>query len=68
MPLALKSAQPGTKQFRAALRDAIEKTSNLTVSHGIVNMSASDHLGFDQRARVMVEIKDGTWKLVGGAK
>ena len=68
MPLALKSAQPGTKQFRAALRDAIEKTSNLTVSHGIVNMSASDHLGFDQRARVMVEVKGGAWKLVGDAK
>ncbi len=68
VPAALKSAQPGTKQFRAALRDAIEKTTNLTVSHGIVNMSANDHLGFDQRARVMVEIKGGTWKLVGDAQ
>lgn len=68
IPLALKNAQPGSKQFRAALRDAIEKTSNLIVSHGIVNMSASDHLGFDQRARVMVEIKGGGWKLVGDAK
>ena len=68
IPTALKTAQPGSKQFRAALRDAIEKTSNLTVSHGIVNMSASDHLGFDQRARVMVEVKGGAWKLVGDAK
>ena len=31
-------------------------------------MSASDHLGFDQRARVMVEIKGGAWKLVGGCQ
>ncbi|HCY16259.1 MAG: branched-chain amino acid ABC transporter substrate-binding protein [Curvibacter sp. GWA2_64_110] len=66
--VALKTAQPGSKQFRAALRDAIEKTTNLTVSHGVMNMTPNDHLGFDQRARVMVEVKGGTWKLVGDAK
>jgi branched-chain amino acid transport system substrate-binding protein len=27
-------------------------------------MSATDHLGFDQRARVMVKVEGGTWKLV----
>jgi branched-chain amino acid transport system substrate-binding protein len=68
IPEALKSAQPGTPAFRAALRDALEKTSNLTVSHGVVNMTPTDHLGFDQRARVMVQIVDGKWKLVGDAK
>jgi branched-chain amino acid transport system substrate-binding protein len=26
-------------------------------------MSPSDHLGFDQRARVMVKIDKGAWKL-----
>jgi branched-chain amino acid transport system substrate-binding protein len=30
----------------------------------VFNMSAQDHLGFDQRARVMVEIRDGGWKLI----
>lgn len=68
IPEALKAAQPGTPAFRAALRDAMEKTKNLTVSHGVMNMSATDHLGFDQRARVMVQIVDGKWKLVGDAK
>ncbi len=68
IPVALKAGQPGTKQFRAALRDAIEKTTDLTVSHGVMNMTPNDHLGFDQRARVMVEVKGGTWKLVGDAK
>ena len=68
IPEALKVAQPGTPAFRAALRDAMEKTRNLTVSHGVMNMSATDHLGFDQRARVMVQIVDGKWKLVGDAK
>jgi branched-chain amino acid transport system substrate-binding protein len=63
-PVALKKAQPGTKEFRAALRDALEGVKNLPVAHGVVNMSAQDHLGFDQRARVMVKIDNGTWKLV----
>jgi branched-chain amino acid transport system substrate-binding protein len=63
VPAALKKAQPGTKEFRTALRDALEGLRNITVSHGIVNMSAQDHLGFDQRARVMVKIENGGWKL-----
>jgi len=63
-PEALKKAQPGTPEFRKALRDALEKTTNLTVAHGVFNMSPQDHLGFDQRARVMVKIEGGTWKLV----
>ncbi len=64
VPVALKKAKPGSKEFRAALRDALEGLKNVTVSHGIVNMSATDHLGFDQRARVMVKIEKGDWKLI----
>lgn len=64
VPAALKGGQPGTKEFRAALRDAIEKTGNLAGAHGIFNMSGTDHLGLDQRARVMVKIENGSWKYV----
>jgi len=64
LPEALKKAQPGTPGFRQALRQALEKTTNLTGAHGVFNMSPQDHLGFDQRARVMVRIDNGTWKLV----
>lgn len=64
VPVALKKAQPGTKEFRAALRDALEGVQNLPAAHGVFNMSANDHLGFDQRARVMVKIENGAWKLV----
>jgi branched-chain amino acid transport system substrate-binding protein len=64
VPVALKKAKPGSKEFRAALRDALEGLKNVTVSHGIVNMSAQDHLGFDQRARVMVVVENGAWKLL----
>ncbi|NJA88338.1 ABC transporter substrate-binding protein [Rhodocyclus tenuis] len=62
-PQALKKAAPGTREFRKALRDALEGVKNLTVSHGVINMSAQDHLGFDQRARVMVRVENAGWKL-----
>ena len=61
VPEALKKAQPGTKEFRAALRDALEGVKNAAGAHGIFNMSKGDHLGLDQRAAVMVEIKNGAW-------
>ncbi len=63
IPVALKSkAQPGTPAFRAALRDALEAVKEMPGAHGVFNMSANDHLGLDQRARVMVKIENGTWK------
>ncbi|SEA05579.1 amino acid/amide ABC transporter substrate-binding protein, HAAT family [Paraburkholderia sartisoli] len=61
IPVALKAAAPGTPEFRQALRDALEATRGLADSNGIVNMSTTDHLGLDQRARVMVEIRDSKW-------
>jgi branched-chain amino acid transport system substrate-binding protein len=64
IPVALKSAQPGTKEFRKALRDALESSKNLAGAHGIFNMTPNDHQGFDQRARVMVTIENNTWKLL----
>ncbi len=57
---ALKTgAKPGTPEFRAALRDAIENTRDLIVPNGVLNIGPNDHQGFDERARVMATIKDG---------
>ncbi len=64
IPIALKTAQPGTPEFRSALRDALEGAHELVVSQGVMDMSPQDHNGFDQRARVMVTVKDGAWKLL----
>jgi branched-chain amino acid transport system substrate-binding protein len=63
IPEALKKGQPGTPAFRAALRDALENVKDLPVSHGIINMTPTDHNGLDNRARVIVQIVDGKWKL-----
>ncbi|CAB3729642.1 ABC transporter substrate-binding protein [Trinickia soli] len=56
---ALKTAKPGTEAFRAALRTALEQAHELVVPNGVVNTSASDHVGLDQRASVMGIIKGG---------
>jgi len=62
IPSALKVAKPGTAEFRAALRSSLENVKELAGSHGIYNTTVSDHLGLDQRSRVIVKIENGTWK------
>lgn len=64
IPVALKSAQPGTPQFRAALRDALESNKEVVASHGVFNMTATDHFGLDERSHVLVRIEGGNYKLV----
>jgi branched-chain amino acid transport system substrate-binding protein len=61
VPEALKKGKPGTPEFRKALRDALETTKELVGVHGVFNITAQDHLGFDDRARVMVKIENGKW-------
>ena len=63
VPEALKKAKPGSPQFRAALRDALE-TANVVGVHGVFVINANDHNGLDNRARVMVRIDDGKWALL----
>ena len=63
IPLALKKGAPGTREFRVALRDALEGLRDLKVSNGVVSMSKNDHLGLDQRARVVVKVENNKWKL-----
>lgn len=63
VPEALKKAKPGTKEFRAALRDALE-ASNVVGTHGVFVMGPQDHNGLDNRARVMIKIENGKWVLV----
>jgi branched-chain amino acid transport system substrate-binding protein len=63
IPEALKKGQPGTEAFRVALRDALANIKELPLAHGIMNTTATDHNGLDMRARVIVEVVDGKWKL-----
>lgn len=64
LPAATKTAKPGTPEFRAALRDALEGLKNIAGAHGVYTMSPTDHNGLDARARVMVRVEGGEWKLI----
>jgi branched-chain amino acid transport system substrate-binding protein len=64
VPAALKQGKPGTPQFRAALRDALEQTRELVGTQGVYNMTPQDHSGFDARGRVMMTLRDGAWHLI----
>ena len=61
IPEALKKAKPGTAEFRSALRDAIENVRDLPTTHGVVNMSATEHNGYSPDAPVIITVKDGKW-------
>ncbi len=62
---ALKAkTKPGTPEFRAALRDGIEKTSKLVGTNGVYTMGAGDHAGYDASAIVLVKVENNHWKLV----
>lgn len=64
VPVALKKAKPGTPEFRAALRDAIESNKEVAASQGVYNFTPTDHYGLDGRARVMLVVKSGDFQLV----
>jgi branched-chain amino acid transport system substrate-binding protein len=65
VPVALKKAKPGTAEFRQALRDALESEKEIVISHGVLNFSPTDHVGFDARGVVMLKIEAGRFQLVG---
>jgi branched-chain amino acid transport system substrate-binding protein len=64
IPIAEKTGKPGTPQFRAALRDALEQTRELVGTQGIYTMTPADHSGFDDRGRELITVKNGDWALV----
>lgn len=49
---------------RAAIRDALENTSDFVGATGVFNFSPQDHNGLTKDAFVMVEVVDGKWRLV----
>ena len=63
IPVALKKAKPGTKEFRAALRDAIEGMGRTIFSHGVMNWTHDDHWGYTNETGVMLKVVNGDWKV-----
>ncbi len=64
VPQALAKAKPGTPEFRAAIRDALQAGKDVTGTNAVYHYTPDDHYGVDQRSRVLVVVKDGKFALI----
>lgn len=64
VPLALKNGNPGTPEFRHALKSALENSGNIVITQGVIHYTAKDHFGLGALSRMMMTIQDGNWKMV----
>ena len=62
-PNALKAGKPGSPEFRAALRDELEKSKDVYLNNGLSNMSPTDHNGYDERSAFLIKVQDGQFRL-----
>ena len=64
VPIALKKGKPGTKEFRVALKEALETMGRTPVSQGVLNFTAADHFGYTPETGVLLKIVNGDWQVV----
>ncbi|MDE2565640.1 MAG: branched-chain amino acid ABC transporter substrate-binding protein, partial [Burkholderiales bacterium] len=64
IPIALKKAQPGTAEFRAALRAAIETMGRTVLAHGVMNWTPEDHWGYTNETGVLLKVENGQFVVV----
>jgi branched-chain amino acid transport system substrate-binding protein len=50
---------------RGKIRTTLEQTKSFVGTGGIFNFSKTDHNGLSKRAFVLVEVKDGKWRMLG---
>ncbi|MGE0873802.1 MAG: ABC transporter substrate-binding protein [Burkholderiales bacterium] len=62
--LAVEAMKKAGSTDKAKVRDALEATRGYMGTAGVVNMSASDHMGLDLTAFRMLEVRKGSWALV----
>ncbi len=61
VPVALKTAKPGTPEFRDAIRQALLTEREIPASQGVYNYTEKDRNGVDDRSRILLTVKDGKY-------
>jgi len=61
VPAALKSAKPGTPEFREATRQAFMSEREIAATQGVYNWTEKDRSGLDDRSRIILTVKDGKY-------
>lgn len=62
VPEALKKGKTGTPEFRAALKQALENSGNVTITQGVIHYTPTDHFGLGSNSRMMLTVENGNWK------
>jgi branched-chain amino acid transport system substrate-binding protein len=63
VPVALKTAKPGTPEFREAIRQAFMTEREIAATQGVYNYTEKDRSGLDDRSRILLTVKDGKYVL-----
>src|ERR1700754_3653767 len=61
VPVALKTAKPGTPEFREAIRQAFMTEHDIAATQGVYNFTEKDRSGLDDRSRMLLTVKDGKY-------
>ncbi|MEO8319078.1 MAG: ABC transporter substrate-binding protein [Bradyrhizobium sp.] len=61
IPVALKTAKPGTPEFREALRGALMTEKDIAATQGVYNFTEKDRYGLDDRSRILLTVKGGKY-------
>ncbi len=64
IPVALKTAKPGTPEFREAIRQAFMSEHEIAATQGVYNFTDKDRNGLDDRSRIILTVKNGKYVLV----
>ncbi len=64
VPVALKTAKPGTQEFREAIRKALISEKDIAASQGVYSFTETDRYGLDDRSRILLTVKDGKYVMV----
>ena len=59
-----RPASPARKRSAARCAMRVEKEREVVGTQGVFNMSATNHNGMDDRARVLIVVKDGKFRLL----
>ena len=61
IPVALKTAKPGTPEFRDAIRQALMSEHEIAATQGVYNWTEKNRSGLDDRSRILLTVKNGKY-------
>jgi branched-chain amino acid transport system substrate-binding protein len=64
VPVALKTAKPGTPEFREAIRQALLTEREIPATQGVYNFTEKNRFGTDDRSRILLTVKNGKYTMI----